>query len=154
MFVQIKSDEFPAIEISIIGSGDKRLRDNVADLLKSEIEDLDAVKDVRMIGYREREFTIELDLRKMDLLHIGIPEVLGKLQARNISIPGGDVEQGAHKDLVRLDAKFRSSTDLDDLVIRSSFTGQLIKLSDFAKVTDGAEDPRTLASYQGSLLLI
>ena len=149
MFVQIKSDEFPAIEISIIGSGDKRLRDKVADLLKSEIEDLDAVKDVRMVGYREREFTIELDLRKMDLLHIGIPEVLGKLQARNISIPGGDVEQGAHKDLVRLDAKFRSSTDLDELVIRSSFTGQLIKLSDFAIVTDGAEDPRTLASYQG-----
>ena len=149
VFTQIKSDEFPAIEISVIGSGDKRLRDRVADLLKSEIEDLDAVKDVRLLGYREREFTIELDLRKMDNLHIGIPEVLGKLQSRNIAIPGGDVEAGNHKDLVRLDAKFRSDEDLNELVIRSSFTGQLIKLKDFAAVEDGAEDPRTLASYKG-----
>jgi multidrug efflux pump subunit AcrB len=149
IFTQIKSDEFPAIEISVIGSGDKRLRDRVADLLKSEIEDLDAVKDVRLLGYREREFTIELDLRKMDNLHIGIPEVLGKLQSRNIAIPGGDVEAGNHKDLVRLDAKFRSDEDLNELVIRSSFTGQLIKLKDFAAVEDGAEDPRTLASYKG-----
>ena len=149
LFTEVKSDEFPAIEIAVIGSADNRLRDKVADLLKSEIEDLDAVKDVRPIGYREREFTIELDLKKMDEYHIGVPEVLAKLQSRNISVPGGDVQKGIRKDLVRLDAKVNNVEDLNELVVRSGFTGQIIKLKNLARVIDGAEDPRSLASYNG-----
>lgn len=148
-FTEIKSDEFPAIDISVVASGDNRLRDRIADLLKNEVEDLSSVKDVRLVGYREREFTIELDLAKLDALHIGVPEVLSKLESRNISIPGGDVEKGASKDLVRLDAKVKSDEDLKELVIRSTFSGGVVKLKDVAKVQDGAEDAKTLASYNG-----
>ncbi len=148
-FLEIKSEEFPAIEFSVIASGDDRLRDRIADLLKSEIEDLPEVKDVRLTGYREREFTIELDLRKMDSLHIGVPEVLSKLQLRNISLPGGDVKKGRHKDLVRLDAKVKNEDELKNLVIRSNFSGQSVKLSDISRVVDGAEEARTLGSYEG-----
>jgi multidrug efflux pump subunit AcrB len=149
VFKQIKSDEFPAIQLSVIASGENRLRHKIADLLKNEIEDLYAVKDVRMVGYREREFTVELDLKKMDTYHIGVPEVLGKLQSRNISLPGGDIEKGFHKDLVRLDAKVRNITDLNELVVRSNFAGSIVKLKDIANVYDGAEEPRYLASYDG-----
>jgi multidrug efflux pump subunit AcrB len=149
VFVQIKSDEFPAIEIAVVASGDNRLRDRIADLLKSEIEDLDEVKDVRPIGHREREFTVELDLRKMDQLHIGVPAVLSKLQLRNISLPGGDIKSGGQKNLVRLDAKVRDAGELGNIVVRSNFTGQSVKLKDIARVLDGAEEPRTLAGYEG-----
>src|SRR5690606_34240262 len=62
-FVEMNSEEFPAVEIAVTGNGDKRQRDHIADLLKSEIEDYDDVKEVRMIGFRAREFTIELDLK-------------------------------------------------------------------------------------------
>ncbi len=149
LFTEIKSDEFPAIQISVVASGDNRLRDRIADLLKTQIEDIDAVKDVRLTGFREREFTIELDLKKMDSFHIGVPEVLEKLQSRNISIPGGDVEKGSHKDLVRLNAKVQNEDDLKEVIVRSTFSGDVIKLSEIAKVADGAEDPRTLTSYNG-----
>ncbi len=149
IFTQIKSDEFPAIEIAVVASGDNRLRDRIADLLKSEIEDLNEVKDVRPIGYREREFTVELDLTKMDQLHIGVPAVLSKLQSRNISLPGGDIKSGAHKDLVRLDAKVKDASELGSIVIRSNFTGQSVKLKDISRVIDGAEEPRSLAAYEG-----
>ena len=148
-FLEIKSDEFPAIEISVVGTGDNRLRDRVADLFKSEVEDLNSVKDVRLVGYREREFTIELDLKKMDALHIGVPEVLSKLQSRNVSLPGGDVEKGVRKDLVRLNAKVKNDEDLKELVIRSNFSGETVKLAEISKVADGAENPRTLGSYNG-----
>lgn len=148
-FVELKSDEFPAIEIAVIGSGVKRERDVIADLLKDEIEDIDATKEVRPTGFREREFTIELNRQKMDLMHIGVTEVLGKLASRNISVPGGDMEKGIHKDLVKLEAKVKNVKELDELVIRSNINGQAIYLKDIARVTDGAEEPRTLASYNG-----
>jgi multidrug efflux pump subunit AcrB len=156
LFTEIKSEEFPAINIAVVGSELNRQRDGLADMLKSEIEDLPAVKDVLMTGYREREFTIQLDLKKMDAFHIGVPEVLSKLQSRNISLPGGDVEKGSRKDLVRLDAKVRHEEDLKNLVVRSTFSGEVVKLHDIALIEDGAEDPLTLASYngEGAVLLV
>jgi multidrug efflux pump subunit AcrB len=149
LFLEMKSDEFPAIEIAVIANGDDRLRDRIADLFKDAIEDIKTVKEVRLYGFREREFTIELDLKKLDALHIGVTEVLGKLQSRNISMPGGDVEKSTHKDLVRLEAKVKSVHELSELVVRSNFNGQEVLLKDIAKIQDGAEDPRTLASYNG-----
>jgi len=149
IFTQIKSDEFPAIELAVIMPGDGRERDHLADLLKSAIEDLPAVKDVRLTGFRAREFTIELDLKRLDALHIGVPEVLAKLASRNISLPGGDVKQGRRKDLVRLDAKFRDITELKAMVVRSNYSGSVVKLGDIARVVDGAAEPRTLTSHMG-----
>jgi multidrug efflux pump subunit AcrB len=148
-FVELKSDEFPAIEIAVIGSGINRERDAIADLFKDEIEDIPATKEVRLTGFREREFTIELDRKKMDQLHIGVSEVLMKLQSRNISVPGGDLEKGPHKDLVRLEAKVKNADDLKELVVRSNINGQVVLLKDIARVADGAEDSRTLANYNG-----
>lgn len=148
-FLEMKSEEFPAIEIAVAGSGDHRLRDRIADLLKSDLEDIPEVKDVRMVGFREREFTIELDLKKLDSLHIGVSEVLTKLVSRNISIPGGNMEKGSHKELVRLEAKVKDVRELKDLVVRSNFQGQVVKLSDIARIQDGAEEPFTLANYNG-----
>ncbi len=148
-FIELKSDEFPAIEIAVVGSGEQRLRDRVADLLKDEIEDFPDVKDVRPTGFREREFTIALDLVKMDKLHIGVTEVLGKLVSRNISVPGGDMEKGTHKDLVKLEAKVKDISELKELVVRSNFNAQAVTLGEIARIEDGAEDSRTLAGHNG-----
>ena len=148
-FIELKSDEFPAIEIAVVANGQDRLRDRIADLLKDEIEDLDDVKEVRPTGFREREFTIELDRQKLDQLHIGVSEVLLKLRSRNISVPGGDMEKGIHKDLVKLEAKVKDVSDLTELVVRSNFNGQVVKLGDVARIQDGAEDSRTRASHNG-----
>ncbi|MFP5491582.1 MAG: efflux RND transporter permease subunit [Bacteriovoracia bacterium] len=155
-FLEIKSAEFPAIEIAVVGSGVNRLRDRIADLLKEEIEDIDAVKDVRPSGFRNREFTVELDMAKLNAMNIGVSEVLAKAQSRNISTPGGDMKSATEKRLVRLDAKVKNAEELGDLVIRSNFAGQIVRLKDVAKAIDGAEEPKTLTTWNGqeAVLLI
>lgn len=148
-FLEIKSSEFPAIEIAVVGSAENRLRDRVADLLKEEIEDIFQVKDVRPSGFRAREFTIELDMQKLNQLNIGVAEVLAKAQARNISSPGGDMKSATDKKLVRLDAKVKTAEELGELVIRSNFAGQIVRLKDVARALDGAEEARALATWNG-----
>ncbi len=72
----------------------------IADQFRDELEDLPGTKDVRLTGYREREFTVKLNRKKMDQLHVAVSEVLQKLESRNISVPGGNVEKGKEQDLV------------------------------------------------------
>jgi|GEM_PF-435295 len=155
-FIEQKSAEFPAIEIAVIGSGENRERDRIADLLKEEIEDVKAVKDVRPVGLKNREFTIELNLEKLKSFNIGVAEVLNKVTTRNISTPGGDMEDASSKQLVRVDAKVKSARELGEIVLRSNFTGQIVKVKDIARPLDGAEDQTVLASWNGkpAVLLI
>lgn len=148
-FTEIKSEEFAAIEIAVSGSNSKRHRDLVAYSLKEDIEDNRSVKEVKLEGYREREFEIRLSRKKLDESHIGIDEVLAKISARNVNVPGGELEDHIYRRLVKVDGKITGASDLANVVIRSNFSGQKIYLRDVATVVDGQEIARTLTRYGG-----
>lgn len=148
-FTELKSEEFAALEIAVVGSNIDRQRDLIADALKEDIEDDKNVKAVVLEGYREREFEIELSAKKLDAFHIGVDEVLRKIQARNTNTPGGELEDQSIQRLVKVDGKIKNAKELAMTPIRSSFSGQMIHLHDVAIVKDGQEEPRNLTRYMG-----
>lgn len=148
-FTEIKSEEFAAMEIAVIGDNTNRSRDLIADALKEDIEDDKNVKAVNMDGYREREFEIKLFRKKLDQYHIGVDEVLQKIGNRNTNTPGGELETASAQRLVKVDAKIKSAEELGNTPIRSTFSGGILYLKDVAEVIDGEEEPRTLSRYMG-----
>lgn len=148
-FTEIKSEEFAALEIAVVGSNENRTRDLIADALKEDIEDDKNVKGVMLDGYREREFEIELSRKKLDEYHIGVDEVLQKIGSRNSNIPGGELEDSTIQRLVKVDGKIKTAEELASMAIRSNLSGQIVYLKDIAKVKDGQEEPRTLTRYMG-----
>ncbi len=149
-YMEINSEEFPAIELAIVGDNTNRARDLMADNLKEELEDSKKVKNVRLVGFKKRQFNIRLDEKKLEQYHIGLEEVLAKVSARNVSIPGGNLESNGVRSLVRVEGKISNAQELEELLVRSNFSGQKVQLGDIAVVTDGEEEAQTLASYNGS----
>lgn len=148
-YMEINSEEFPAIEVAVTGPNDKRQRDIMVDHLKEELEDNKMIKDVRLVGFTKRQFNIRLDEQKMLEHHIGIEEVLKKVRERNVNIPGGEIKTEGNKKLVRIEAKVADINELQNLVVRSNFTGRKILLKDIATVIDDREDAKVLANYNG-----
>lgn len=148
-FIEIKSEEFAAMEIAVVGENLSRRRDLVADALKEDLEDDKSVKEVKLDGYREREFEILLSRKKLDEFHIGVDEVLGKLGSRNTNVPGGEVEDTTLRRMVKVDGKIKNAEELSEVVIRSNFNGQRVLLKDVARVKDGQETARVLTRYMG-----
>jgi multidrug efflux pump subunit AcrB len=148
-FLEIKSEEFPAIELALIGDNTDRKRDLLADQLKEELEDNKRVLGVRLTGYMKREFRIKLKQDKLAAFHIGLDEVLRTIAARNVNIPGGNLKQADNQLLVRLEGKVKDAKDLSQTVIRSNFSGQKVTLADVADVMDNEEEPVVLGSYNG-----
>lgn len=148
-FTEIKSEEFAAMEIAVIGPNDNRQRDLIADALKEDIEDDKNVKAVVKDGFREREFEINLSRKKLDALHIGVDEVLQKIGARNSNIPGGELVDDGNQRLVKVDGKIKTADELAMTPIRSSLSGQVIYLKDVATVRDGEVEAKTLTRYMG-----
>ena len=148
-FLEIKSEEFPVIEIAITGSNVDRFRDSVADHLSDEIEDNEMVKDVRMSGFANRRFMINLDYQEMIEQHIGVDEVLAKVATRNVNIPGGTLKDIKTQSLVRVEGKIKNKEELENILVRSNFTGQSIYLKDIAHVQDDEEEITAKARYNG-----
>ena len=148
-YMEINSEEFPAVELAIIGDNTNRARDLVADTMKEELEDSKKVKNVRLVGFRKRQFNIRLDEDKLASYHIGLEEVLNKIKNRNVDIPGGDLDNGGVRKLIRVEGKVESAKELGELVVRSNFSGQKVLLKDIAEVIDGEEDAQTLATFDG-----
>ncbi len=148
-FTELKSEEFAAIEVAVIGGNGNRQRDLIAYALKEDIEDDKNVKAANLDGYREREFEIRLSRKKLDSFHISVNEVLLKIGGRNVNIPGGEIETTTTQQIVKVDAKIHSAKELADIPIRSTFSGQMIYLRDIAEVRDGEEDANTLARFMG-----
>jgi multidrug efflux pump subunit AcrB len=148
-FTEIKSEEFPVMEIAVIGSNINRSRDLVADALKEEIEDNTAVKEVRLVGFAKRAFEIYLNPQKLSQYNISINEVLNKIESRNKNTPGGVLKTQQIQKLVRIEGKIKSKEELDNIVIRSNFSGQLVLLKDIAIVKDGEEEITTKTKHNG-----
>lgn len=146
---EINSEEFPAIELAIVGDNTDRFRDIVADHLKEELEDSKKIKNVRLVGFQKRQFNIRLNKEKLIELHIGVEEILQKLALRNLDVPGGNLKKDGFKKLIRVEGKVQSTEELAELVLRSNFSGQQILLKDVADVIDGEEDAKVRATYDG-----
>lgn len=149
VYQEINSEEFPAVEIAITGNNTGRKRDLMADLLKEELEDNKRVLNVRTVGFLKRQFNIKLDEKKMNELHISLEEVTTKIRLRNIDVPGGNIKNEGIKTLIRVEGKVQTVEELENVLIRSNFSGQKVYLKNIAKVIDGEEEAKVLAGFNG-----
>lgn len=149
-FLEIKSDEFPVIELAVIGSNKDRLRDSVADLLREDLQDNKKVSTVTLTGFRERRFNIFLDQQALLREHVPINAVQLALAGRNITVPGGEIKSETSQKLVRIEGKALSREELENLVVRSNFSGNRVLLKNIARIEDGGEEAVTLGKLNGS----
>lgn len=150
LFKEVKSSEFPVIEMALVGPNDNRKRDQLVEFFQDELENLPGVLEVRLSGYKRREFSVLINKDKLDEYYISVDEVLQAIETNTPNIPLGDIESYDSETLVRLLGEPRQIEDLQNLYVRSSFGGHAVKLTDVAQVIDGKERADDLASVNGS----
>lgn len=148
-FQRLKAEEIPIFELGVIGPDNERRRDEIADLLKDQFEDIKGVSTVRLSGFREREFQILLNRKKMQAYYVGIEEVLDAVKKRTQNIPAGYIRSDKEQKLVRVNGQVASAKEMGEIVVRSNFSGQMIRVKDIAKVKDGSAEATVLASING-----
>ena len=132
-----------------MGPNDKRQRDAFAELVADELEDIKDVLEVEKNGYAEREFSVLLDIDKMNQLYVGTSEVVSALSGRNVNIPAGNLKGWDNQGIIRMEAKASEIEKLENVLIRSNFNGQKIYLKDIAKVIDGQKEIEVFVKFNG-----
>ena len=129
----------PVLNLYVSGSSENRQKDKQAWELKTKIENLEDVLNVHLSNYKKREFVISLSTEKMDRWYISSNDVIQALQKQKKDFPAGYLESDTSRNLTRLIGSFRSVEELENIVVRSNFSGQSLKIKDIAEVKDHFE---------------
>ncbi len=116
--------------------------------VKKTLENISGVGEVAVGGGRERKIRVDLDLARLSALGLTAHDVITAFTREHIQIPGGYLVGGMLEKLLHLDLEYHSTKELGDLVV--VWRDQVpVKLKDIAVVSDGLDDMRSLARFNG-----
>jgi len=125
-------------------SGDLELTElkKIGRRVERDLLNMEEVSKVSLGGFPDEE--IEVSFRENDLRAFGLTftEVSNAISSANIKITGGKIKGKDEEFQIRADNKGYYAEDLENLVIKSTTDGLVVKLKDVANVKDRwSEDP-------------
>jgi HAE1 family hydrophobic/amphiphilic exporter-1 len=140
---KLDPDAAPIMTISVASQRSVREITEYADkVLRRQIESVNGVGQVSIIGGRKRQINVNLDGDKLRAYNLTVVQVVQALQAQNIEVPGGRIEQPDRTLTLRTLGRLQSVQDFNNIVIANR-NGYPIKVSDVGYVEDGVEDELT-----------
>ncbi len=121
---------------------------NRAETLEKKLERVSGVKRADVDALPEQQIHIRADLLKMQVLNISLDELLSKVRAASLNLPGGHVVAGERRLTVRTSGDFRDLEQIRQTAVVAS-PGQLITVADIASVEQGDALPSYEARYNG-----
>ncbi|MYJ76497.1 MAG: efflux RND transporter permease subunit, partial [Gammaproteobacteria bacterium] len=120
-----------------------------AEDLEEALLSLPAVSLVSLSGARDYEIAIEV--REQDLRRFGltIDRVAAAIRRSSLNLSSGELRTDAGDVLLRTNLKRERGEEFEDIVLRASPDGTILRLGDVATVRDGFADVDLLNEYNG-----
>lgn len=144
----IDLSQIPILLISLSGEIGLVQLKVIAEDLKDDLEAIPGVNRVQIIGGREREVHIFADPQRLSFYELSLTDLIIAVARENLNVPGGDIDVGNLKYLVRLPAEIETPDEIEDFVVKVR-DGQPIYIKDVARVIYGFEDESTRSRLDG-----
>jgi len=149
--VDFNVTEFPVITINIDStSGDFNQARQITDDLQTSLTKIKGVASVDNPSYLDSEIQIKVNPDKLNKYKMSINEVISAISSRNARFTVGDNNQESLEKNIVILSEFESIDDIEDVVIKSSFDGPVIKLNDIAEVFRGQEEENSIIRVNGT----
>lgn len=129
---------------------------NYADrYLKDALKRVKGVSDITIFGERKYAMRLWLDPQKMSFYNMTAGDLVNALQRKNVQVPAGEVgrppiqSDQEYQMSVRVNSRLKNVKEFDDLVLKSTADGTLIRMKDIGHSELGAEDYSTNLTYLG-----
>ncbi len=122
--------------------------ENFAEILKSDLEKIQGIKEINLHAVPDREIRVSINLEKLAAWNISLNNIFGALHDANQNIPGGYVDIGSRRLNVKTSGSFQSIDDIRNTIIHST-KGKILPLKDIAEVAMDYEDEKYLARFNG-----
>ena len=146
--IEFNFSEVPIMQVNLSGEyGLVRLKE-LAEELQDRVEAIPAILRADLRGGLEREVQVDVDLSQMNYHAVELGDVIEAIRNENVNIPGGSIDVGDTKYLVRVDGEFEDPSVIEDLVVTMK-DGRPVYVGDIATVDFGFAERETFARMGG-----
>lgn len=146
---EMESRQTPIIEVNMSGKDERVVRERARDL-EDELVDLRGVAQVAKVGWRERQFLVEVKPEALRRLEVSLPEIARALTGRNVNLPGGKIKAKGDEWLIRAVGEFETPEDIEPVIVRANDLGGHIRVRDVATVRDALSDVTVVNRSRGN----
>ena len=149
MVLRIDPNAMPIMQISLSGNKDLTVLQDIAqDTLKPQIERLEGVASVNILGGKESYIEVKLIDAKSKGYNLDLNYIAQIIGAENLNLPGGEINKGDKKLTVRTVGEFKSIDEIKNLSIALR-TGGVISLNDIADVSLKYKEAASISKTNG-----
>lgn len=149
-------DKYDFAELPILNIGatsdmpDLAFYDFIKNSVKPSIESITGVAKVEIFGGSEREIQVNLNEDKLKSFGLSILQVTQTIIYSNLDFPTGKVKDDNSQILVRLEGKYKSISDIENVVLKTFDNGGVLKVKDVADVYDTQKEVTTINRVNGT----
>ncbi len=147
--MEIDMNSMPDITYSISGtSDDVNVLQAVNDNVKPELTKVSEVAQVEVSGGDDKYISVSLVPEYASQYGLGVSDIASAITAVNFTMPAGDVTAGDQKLSLNAEVKYEKIAELEQVPITTS-SGEVIHLSDVAKISYQNKEASSLSRYNG-----
>lgn len=145
---EVNFSDIPVIRVVLSGPFSLKRLKTFADEIKDRIEAIPGVLEARLTGGLQREIHVEFDLDRVAAYNVPFSSLIAAVQKGNVNMPGGSMDIGQGRYLVRVPEDFKHPAEIFSLVAFVQ-NGKPIYLRDVATIQDSHQDPLTRSRLNG-----
>lgn len=146
--VDLNSRPIVAYTFSSASRSRGEIRRIIEDNIKDELQMVEGVSEVNVLGASQRAIRIVLKPEKLAEYGIAYQTIKNKINANNYNTPGGKARSNAMEITVRTVGKYNTIDDIKQVVVAND-NGRPVYIGEVADVLDDWEDEDTFASANG-----
>jgi len=122
-------------------------------VLKKRLENVRGVGSVSLVGGTRREINVYLQPAAMEAMGVTADQVVNAVRNENQDLPVGAIRSLEQERMVQIESRMKRPEDFERIIVARK-GGTSIRLSQVARVKDGAQEMETAALYNGQSTLL
>ncbi len=144
-FLKFDPSQFPIIQLSLQSQQDEQALRELAEQLKLELNKVRGVASVNLSGTTVQKVRVALDQEKLRSYQLSQADVVKRIQANNISLPGDTILTEGKELTTRIVSTIDSLANLKELTVGyNPMTGLPFELADVSQIEITKADDRTI----------
>ena len=149
MIIEFNFAEFPIMQVNVSGEYSLVRLKQVAEGLQDRLEQIPSVLDVTLSGGLEREVQVDVDMARLQYYRLAFDDIIDAIRDENVTTPGGTIDVGDVKYLVRVPGEFEDTRLIGDIVITAP-GDRAVYIRDVASVDFGFKERDSYARLDGN----
>lgn len=145
---EISISEFGTITVALYGAVPERALYRIADELKTELEGVPSIREVKVSGDRDESLEIIVDLLKLESYNLTTGQLLDALSRNNLIVPAGALDTGQGRFAIEVPGLIETAQDIYSLPIKTE-GDSVVAFSDIAIIQRTFEDATEFTQVNG-----